>query len=66
MDNLTFNIKAIVKVMKLKNVEQLANATGINVNHLRNVSAKVTKMTLEDARKLSKFTGIPMEQITEE
>lgn len=66
MDNLTFNIKTIVKLMKFKNVEELANATGINVNHLRNVSAKVTKMTLEDARKLSKFTGIPMEQITEE
>ena len=47
-------------------MEELAFATGINVNHLKNVSAKKTRMTLEDAKKLSDFTKIPIEQITED
>lgn len=64
MEELVFDVKALARVKQM-NIEELAKATDINVTHLRNVSAKVTKMTLEDARKLSKFTGVPMEQITE-
>lgn len=64
MEELVFDVKALARVKKMTIVE-LAKATDINVNHLQNVSRKAVKMTLEDARKLSKFTGIPMEQITE-
>ena len=65
MEQIAFNVKALAKTKNM-NIEELANATGINANHLKNVSAKVTKMTLEDAKKLSNFTGVPISKITEE
>lgn len=65
MEELTFNVKALAQIKRM-NIEELAFATGINVNHLKNVSAKKTRMTLEDAKKLSDFTNIPIEQITED
>lgn len=65
MEELTFNVKALAQIKRM-NIEELAVATGINVTHLRNVSAKKTRMTLEDAKKLSSFTNIPIEQITED
>ncbi len=65
MENIMFNIKALARIKNM-NIEELANATGINVNHLKNVSAHVSKMTFEDAKRLSSFTGVPLEKISED
>lgn len=64
MEELTFNVKAIARVKKLT-IEELAKECDINANHLKSVSAGRTAMLFEDAKKLSKFSGIPLEQIEE-
>lgn len=64
MDELTFTVKAIAKIKKLT-IEQLAKECDISVNHLKSVSAGRAHMLYTDAKKLSKFSGIPLEKIEE-
>ena len=62
MDNIVLNVKALA-AMKNMSIEDLANACDIDYNHLKQVSAGRVKMTATDLRKLSDFTGVPVENI---
>lgn len=64
MDELEFNIKSIAALKKMS-LQELAEKTGINYNHLREVSAGRVKLTLEDAKVLSEFSGVPADQIVD-
>lgn len=62
MDNLKLTVRAIAANEKLS-VEELAKRCGINPNHLKQVSAGNVKMLAEDVYKISKYTGIPGDNI---
>lgn len=62
MEDLIFDVKALASV-KGMTIEELANACGIQVEHLRNVSCGRTKMSGDDLTKLSTFTGVPVTMI---
>ena len=62
MNNITLNIKALA-AMKNMSIEELSKQCGIDYNHLKQVSAGRVKMTAEDLKKLSEFTGVPTENI---
>jgi antitoxin component HigA of HigAB toxin-antitoxin module len=62
MEELEFTVKAIAALMRI-NLEELAKQTGISSNHLKEVSAGRVKLTLEDGKKLSKASGVPIAQI---
>lgn len=61
-DKITFNVKALAQIKNMT-IAELAKHTGISVNRLKNISAKRTELTLSDAKKLSDFTNVPIEQI---
>lgn len=62
MEEVKFNIRMLAAYMKMS-TEELAEKAGINVTHLRNVSAGRVKITADDIVKLSAFTGIPVTNI---
>lgn len=62
MEEVKFNIRMLAAYMKMS-IEDLAEKAGINVMHLKNVSAGRVKMTADDIVKLSTFTGIPAKNI---
>lgn len=62
MENVKFTVRMLAAHMK-ESIEDLAEHSGINVNHLVNVSAGRTKMTGDDVIKLSAYTGIPATSI---
>ncbi len=62
MEELKFDVKAIAALKKMS-IRELADATGLKFNHLREISQGRVKMTLKDAKILSKFSGVPVEQI---
>ena len=64
MDELEYSVKAIAQIMGT-NIEGLAHIAGINQNHLKNVSSGRVKMLFEDAKKLSKVSGIPIDKLKE-
>lgn len=62
MEELEFTVKAIAALMQI-NLEELAKQTGISFNHLKEVSAGRVKLTLEDGKRLSKVSRVPIAQI---
>ncbi len=62
MEEVKFNVRMLAAYMKMP-LEELARKAEINIMHLKNVSAGRVKMTADDIVKLSKFTGIPAENI---
>lgn len=62
MDDIMFSVKALA-VLKDMTIEQLAKACDISVNHLKAVQVGRATMTGTDLIKLSKFTGVPVENI---
>lgn len=62
MEGVMLNVKALA-AMKEMTITELADACGINPNHLKQVSAGNVTMTGEDLKRLSKFTGVPGENI---
>lgn len=62
MEDLKFNVKTIATLKGLS-IAKLAKETGISYNHLREASAGRVKLSLKDGKLLSKFSGIPIEQI---
>lgn len=62
MEDKTFSIKALAALMHMT-IKELAEASGINYNHLRLVSCGDVAMTGEDLMRLHKLTGVPSEQI---
>ena len=64
MNELEFNVKAIAALKKLS-IQELAEKTGINYNHLREVSARRVKLNLQDVKILSDFSGVPANQIVD-
>jgi plasmid maintenance system antidote protein VapI len=57
MNDIKMNIKALAGLKRMS-IEELANASEIDVNHLRSVNADRAKMTAEDLIKLSVATGV--------
>ncbi|MDD7058752.1 MAG: hypothetical protein PUI03_06990 [Erysipelotrichaceae bacterium] len=45
------------------NIKELSELAGIPYNHLKEVSAGRVKLTLEDGKKLSDASGVPINQI---
>lgn len=64
MNELEFNVKAIAALKKLS-IQELAEKTGLNYNHLREVSAGRVKLNLQDVKILSEFSGVPADQIVD-
>lgn len=62
MEEVKFNIRMLAAYMKMS-IEDLAEKAGINIMHLKNVSAGRAKMTADDIVKLAAFTGIPAKNI---
>ena len=62
VENIKFTVRMMAAYMRMS-IEQMAKEAGIEENHLLNVSAGRTKMTGDDVVKLSKFTGIPVQNI---
>ncbi len=62
MDNIVLNIKALAAMLNM-NIEELSEKCGIDYNHLKQVSAGRVKMTADDLKRLSAFTGVPAENI---
>lgn len=62
MENMVLTIKAIAD-SKGMTIPQLAEACGISVSHLYDVSSGRTKMAAEDLYLISKFAGVKMENI---
>lgn len=62
MEGLKLSIRAIAANEKIS-VEELARRCDINPNHLKQVSAGNVKMLAEDVYKISKYTGIPGDNI---
>ena len=64
MEELRFTVKALASVSGMT-VAELAEACGISVAHLQNVSAGRTRLTADDLIRLSDFTKVPPGQITD-
>lgn len=62
MDDFNFTVKAIAAIMGV-NIKELSELAGISYNHLKEVSAGRVKLTLEDGKKLSDASGVPINQI---
>lgn len=62
MDDIQLTVKAIAGQMG-ESIESLAKHCGINPVHLKNVHLGITKMTAEDLKRLSKYSGIPADNI---
>ncbi len=62
MDDFNFTVKAIAAIMGV-NIKELSELAGIPYNHLKEVSAGRVKLTLEDGKKLSDASGVPINQI---
>jgi transcriptional regulator with XRE-family HTH domain len=62
MEDVMLNVRALA-AMKKMSIEALAKECGINPNHLKQVSAGNVVMTGEDLKALSKFTGVPADNI---
>lgn len=62
MDDIQLDVVMLARKMGM-NIEELADACGINKTHLKNVSAGVTRMTAEDLKRLSITTGVPTANI---
>ena len=62
MDDFNFTVKAIAAIMGV-NIKELSELAGIPYNHLKEVSAGRVKFTLEDGKKLSDASGVPINQI---
>lgn len=62
MDDIQLTVKAIAGQMN-ESIESLAKHCDINPIHLKNVSLGITRMTAEDLKKLSKYSGIPADNI---
>lgn len=62
MDDFNFTVKAIATIMGV-NIKELSELAGIPYNHLKEVSAGRVKLTLEDGKKLSDASGVPINQI---
>jgi transcriptional regulator with XRE-family HTH domain len=65
MEDVMLNVRALA-AMKKMTITELANACGINPNHLKQVSAGNVVMTGDDLKKLSRFTGVPSDNIETE
>ena len=63
MDNIQLNVRALAAMLKIS-IEELARRCEISPAHLKQVSAGNAKMTAEDLKRLSKFTGVPADNIT--
>lgn len=62
MEDIILNIRALA-AMKEMTIEKLAVECGISPSHLKGVSSGRTRMTIEDLRKLSAYTGVPADNI---
>ncbi len=62
MEKLQYTVKAIA-TLKNMSIDKLADETGLKRNHLREVSAGRVKLSLKDAKILSKYSGVPIELI---
>lgn len=62
MEDIMLNVKALA-AMKGMTIVELAQACGINPNHLKQVSAGNVTMTGDDLKRLSRFTGVPGDNI---
>lgn len=62
MEDIILNIRALA-AMKEMTIEKLAVECGISPAHLKDVSSGRTRMTIEDLRKLSAYTGVPADNI---
>lgn len=62
MEDIQLDVVMLARKMGM-NIEELAEACGIGKAHLKNVSAKLTRMTADDIKRLSKFTGVPVSNI---
>lgn len=62
MNELQLTVKAIAGQMG-ESIESLAKHCDINPVHLKNVHLGRAKMTAEDLKKLSKYSGIPADNI---
>lgn len=58
MEEIKFTVKMLAAYMRTS-IEKLAEAAGIEAEHLSNVSCGRAKMTADDIVKLSAHTGIP-------
>ena len=65
MEEVKLNIRALA-AMKKTSITGLAEACGINPNHLKQVSAGNVKMTAEDLKLLAAYTGVPADNIVEQ
>lgn len=65
MEDVRLNVRALA-AMKKVSITDLAEACGINPNHLKQVSAGNVKMTAEDLKRLSEYTGVPADNICTE
>lgn len=61
-EDIKFTIKMIAAYMGIS-LDQLADLSGINRNHLKNVSAGRVDMTARDLKLLSEASGIPYDLI---
>lgn len=62
MNGNTLNVRALAANMKIS-IETLADNCGIKRSHLKQVSAGNVDMTAYDIKALSKFTGVPTDNI---
>lgn len=62
MEDYKINVRALAANLRIT-IEELATQSGINPNHLKQVSAGNVKMTADDLHKLAKFTGVPADNI---
>lgn len=57
-----FNVKMLAAYMG-QSIKELAKNSGINPNHLCDVSSGRVKMTADDLGKLAKYTGVSVYDI---
>lgn len=62
MENIMLNVRALAALKKIS-IEELAKECGISPGHLKQVSAGNVKMTANDLKLLSAFTGVPADNI---
>lgn len=62
MEDVKFTVRMLGAYMK-ESIADLAKNSGIDPNHLLQVSCGRVKMTADDMLKLSKYTGIDVHKI---
>lgn len=62
MEDVKFTVRMLGAYMK-ESITELAKNSGIDPNHLLQVSCGRVKMTADDMLKLSKYTGIDVHKI---